>query len=268
MLLESDTKVGVTAQSLLFQPLPQAPPLPLDEAQRQELLLRHLPQVHFVARRIHRRVPPQVLIEDLVNAGVIGLLDAVKKFDASRNVKFRHYAEFRIRGAILDSLREVDWRPRVLRRQARDLTQAISDCRARFGRNPTELEIADALKVGLLDLQHLLGELRGLDLGSLHDDSGETPGAQKVLQYRASKKGDDPYQQTLNFEMTYLLSEAVAELPDREREVVTLYHLDELTMKEVGVVLGIGESRVSQVHATALMHLRTQLYTRLRTKLA
>ncbi len=268
MIFES--KVEVAAQSQLFHPDPQVhgPAVHLDEAQREQLLLQHLPQVHFIARRIHRRVPPQVLLEDLVNAGVIGLIDAARKYDAAKNVKFKYYAEFRIRGAILDSLREVDWSPRTLRRQARDLTQAISDCRARFGRNPTELEIANALKVGLLDLQHLLGELRGLDVGSLHDDSGDAPGAQKILRYSSNKKGDDPYQQTLNFEMTYLLTEAVAELPDREREVVTLYHLDELTMKEVGVVLGIGESRVSQVHATALMHLRTQLYTRLRTKLA
>jgi RNA polymerase sigma factor FliA len=261
----------VAGQSLLFaEPQPyRATPL-LDETQREQLLLQHLPQVHFIARRIHRRVPPQVLLEDLVNAGVLGLMDAVKKYDAAKNVRFKHYAEFRIRGAILDSLREADWSPRTLRRQARELTHAISDCRAHFGRNPTEVEIAAALKVGLIDLQHLLGELRGLNIGSFHDDpdSIETLGGQKFLQYRANKKSDDPYQQTLNFEMTYLLTEAVAELPDREREVVTLYHLDELTMKEVGVVLGIGESRVSQVHATALMHLRTQLYTRLRTKLA
>jgi RNA polymerase sigma factor for flagellar operon FliA len=266
MILE--TELEAVGQSLLFRSLPQAVPEPLDEAQRQELLLRHLPQVHFIARRIHRRVPPQVLIEDLVNAGVIGLLDAVRKYDAARNVKFKYYAEFRIRGAILDSLREVDWGPRSLRRQARELRQAISDCRARFGRNPTELEIAAALKLGLPDLQHLLGELSGLDVSTFHEDSGDTPAGQKVLHYRANKKEEDPYQRTLNFEMSYLLTEAVAELPDREREVVTLYHLDELTMKEVGVVLGIGESRVSQVHATALMHLRTQLYTRLRTKLA
>jgi len=266
MILE--TEVAAAGQPLLFQPLPQAAPTPLDEAQRQELLLRHLPQVHFIARRIHRRVPPQVPIEDLVNAGVIGLLDAVRKYDAAKNVKFKHYAEFRIRGAIIDSLREVDWSPRSLRRQARELRQAISDCRGRFGRNPTELEIAAALKVGLLDLQHLLGELSGLEVSCFHEDSNETLGAQRVLHYRASKKEEDPYQRTLDFEMKYLLTEAVAELPEREREVVTLYHLDELTMKEVGAVLGIGESRVSQVHATALMHLRSQLYTRLRTKLA
>src|SRR5271166_91701 len=114
----------------------------IDEVRRDQLLLEHLPQVRYIARRIHDRVPPQVLLEDLVHAGILGLMDAVKKYDPSKNVQLKHYAEFRIRGAILDSLRQVDWSPRTLRRQARRMEQAISDCKARFGRDPTEPEIA------------------------------------------------------------------------------------------------------------------------------
>src|SRR5271155_2024263 len=150
--------------------------VPLDESQRERLLLEHLPQVQYIARRIHDRLPPQVLLEDLVHAGILGLMDAVRKFDPSKNVQLKHYAEFRIRGAILDSLRQVDWSPRALRRQARRLEQAISACKLRLSRDPAEPEIADELQVDLQTLQRLRGDIRGLDIGSLQDDINE-PGA-------------------------------------------------------------------------------------------
>src|SRR5271168_974981 len=118
----------------------------LDDAQREHLLLDHLPQVQYIARRIHDRLPPQVLLEDLVHAGILGLMDAVRKYDPAKNVQLKHYAEFRIRGAILDSLRLVDWSPRALRRQARRLEQATLDCKARLGGDPGEAEIAAELK--------------------------------------------------------------------------------------------------------------------------
>jgi RNA polymerase sigma factor for flagellar operon FliA len=230
-----------------------------DEAQREKLLLEHLPQVRYIARRIHDRVPPQVLLEDLVHAGILGLMDAVKKYDPSKNVQLKHYAEFRIRGAILDSLRQVDWSPRTLRRQARRMEQAISDCKARFGRDPTEPEIAAELNITLESLQHLLGDLRGLDIGSLQAEANEPGAGEDALQKSAGVDEEDPYHQTLRSEMTALLAKAVGELPQREREVLALYHYEELTMKEVGAVLGIGESRVSQIHTTALLRLRVRL---------
>jgi len=234
--------------------------MPLDESQREKLLLEHLPQVQYIARRIHDRVPPQVLLEDLVHAGILGLMDAVKKYDPSKNVQLKHYAEFRIRGAILDSLRQVDWSPRTLRRQARRLEQAISECKAKFKRDPTEPEIAAQLEISLESLQHLLGDLRGLDIGSLQAETNEAGFGEDLLQYHAGTEEEDPYHQTLRSEMTTLLGRAVGELPERERQVLALYHYEELTMKEVGAVLGIGESRVSQIHTTALLRLRTRLY--------
>src|ERR1700685_563035 len=139
----------------------------LDTAERERLLLEHLPQVQYVARRIHGRLPQQVLLEDLVHAGILGLMDAVRKYDPSKNVQLKHYAEFRIRGAILDSLRQVDWSPRTLRRQGRRLEQAISDCKGRLNRDPSEPEIAAELGMALERLQHLMGDLRGLDIRSL-----------------------------------------------------------------------------------------------------
>jgi RNA polymerase sigma factor for flagellar operon FliA len=229
----------------------------LDEVQCEKLLLDHLPHVQYVARRIHTRLPPQVLLEDLVHAGILGLMDAVRKYDPSKNVQLKHYAEFRIRGAILDSLRLVDWSPRALRRQARRLEQAISHCKARLGRDPSEAEIAAELEVSLDSLQHLRGDLRGLDIESLQssaEDSGGEP-----LDSLARSEDEDPYQQALRSEMTSLLELAITELPAREREVLALYHFQELTMKEVGEVLRIGESRVSQIHSAALSRLRAKL---------
>jgi|HubBroStandDraft_4_1064222.scaffolds.fasta_scaffold208334_1 RNA polymerase sigma factor for flagellar operon FliA len=235
---------------------------PLDEAQREQLLLRHLPQVNFIARRIHSRLPPQVLLEDLVHAGVLGLMDAIGKYNPAKNVQLKYYAEFRIRGAILDSLRQVDWSPRTLRSQARRLEQAVFDCKGRLGRDPTETEIAVALEISLSQLQRLLSDLRGLDVGSLQPDS-ELGNSEEALRSCACKDEEDPYHQTLRLEMQGLLTGAVDQLPVREREVLALYHFAELTMKEVGVAMGIGESRVSQIHSSAMIHLRARLFARL-----
>ncbi|MGH9639568.1 MAG: sigma-70 family RNA polymerase sigma factor, partial [Bryobacteraceae bacterium] len=161
-----------------------AAPALLDEGQREKLLIEHLPQVQYIARRIHDRLPPQVLLEDLVHAGILGLMDAVQKYDPGKNVQLKHYAEFRIRGAILDSLRQVDWSPRALRRQARRMEQAISDCKARLSRDPSEPEIAAELNISLESLQQLLGDLRGLDIGSLQSEANESSG-DEVAQPRA-----------------------------------------------------------------------------------
>jgi RNA polymerase sigma factor for flagellar operon FliA len=230
----------------------------LDTAAREKLLLEHLPQVQFVARRIHGRLPQQVLLEDLVHAGILGLMDAVRKYDPSKNVKLKHYAEFRIRGAILDSLRLVDWSPRALRRQARRMEQAIHQCKARLGRDPSETEIAEELQVSLASLQRLQGDLRGLDVGSLEADAHEG-GEREAVQSRPGAEEEDPYHQTLRAEINGLVEKAIDELPGREREVLALYHFQELTMKQVGALLSIGESRVSQIHTAALLRLRERL---------
>lgn len=229
----------------------------LNDERREQLLLEHLPQVQYIARRIHDRLPPQVLLEDLVHAGILGLMDAVRKYDPGKNVQLKHYAEFRIRGAILDSLRQIDWSPRALRRQARRLEQAMLDCKARLGRDPNETEIAAELQISLENLQQLLRDLRGLDLGSLQGDAGDS-GAEDTAQSPTAEQ-EDPFHLALRSEMRGLLEKAIGELPKREREVLALYHFDELTMKEVGAVLGIGESRVSQIHTAAVIRLRVRL---------
>jgi RNA polymerase sigma factor FliA len=227
-------------------------------AAQELLMIEHLPIVRFIARRIHERLPQHVPIEDLYSAGVLGLLDAFGKFDPSKQVQFRSYAQFRIRGAILDSLRTLDWSPRELRRKGRAIEQAIQALTAQFGRSPNDIEIAKQLQIDLVAYQQLLGELKGLEIGTLHsersDDSGE-----EELAYLPNRPEDDPLFRYLHAEVRQRLTEAIGDLPERERLVMTLYYYEEATMKEIGLILGVVESRISQIHASAILHLRAGL---------
>ncbi|MGA3032504.1 MAG: FliA/WhiG family RNA polymerase sigma factor [Terracidiphilus sp.] len=227
-------------------------------AEQERVLLEHLPVVRFLARRIHERLPQHVDIEDLVSAGVVGLMDAFSKFDPEKKVQFRSYAQFRIRGAILDSLRTLDWSPRELRRKGRAVEEAIRVLTARLGRAPGEAEIAAEMQIDLDSYQQLLGDLKGLEIGTLHIERNENSGEEE-LAYVAGKPEDDPLFHCLRDELEERLAEAIADLPDRERLVMTLYYYEEMTMREIGLALGVVESRVSQVHASAVVHLRAAL---------
>jgi RNA polymerase sigma factor for flagellar operon FliA len=163
-------------------------------------MVEHLPIVRFIARRIHERLPQHVPIEDLYSAGVLGLLDAFGRFDPSKQVKFSTYAQFRIRGAILDSLRTLDWSPRELRRKGRAVEQAIQTLIAQFHRSPTDIEIAQKLNIPLTDYQHLLGELKGLEIGSLHSERSEDSEEEELV-YIPGRPEDDPLFRYLDGEM-------------------------------------------------------------------
>ncbi|MDR3742526.1 MAG: FliA/WhiG family RNA polymerase sigma factor [Terracidiphilus sp.] len=238
------------------------PPLPSDagelSGEQERLLLEHLPIVRFLARRIHERLPQHVDIEDLVSAGIVGLMDAFTKFDPSKKVQFRSYAQFRIRGAILDSLRTLDWSPRELRRKGRAVEEAIRVLTARLGRPPGENEIADEMGVTLDEYQQLLGELKGLEIGTLHMERNEDSGEEE-LAYVPGRPDEDPLFCCLRGELEERLTDAIDRLPERERLVMTLYYFEEMTMREIGLALGVVESRVSQVHASAVVHLRAAL---------
>ncbi len=226
--------------------------------EQERVLLEHLPIVRFLARRIHERLPQHVELEDLFSAGVVGLMDAFAKFDPTKKVQFRSYAQFRIRGAILDSLRTLDWSPRELRRKGRAVEEAIRTLTQRLGRAPVEAEIAAEIGVALESYQQLLGDLRGLEIGTLHLERNEDSGEEE-LAYVAGKPEDDPLFRCLRGEMEERLSGAIVELPERERLVMTLYYYEEMTMREIGMALGVVESRVSQIHASAVLHLRSAL---------
>ncbi len=227
-------------------------------SEQEKVLLEHLPIVRFLARRIHERLPQHVDIEDLVSAGVVGLMDAFSKFDPAKKVQFRSYAQFRIRGAILDSLRTLDWSPRELRRKGRAVEEAIRVLTARDGHAPEEADVAHEMGLGLGDYQQLLGDLKGLEIGTLHMERNEDSGEEE-LAYIPGRPEDDPLFRCLRGELEGRLAEAIANLPDRERLVMTLYYYEEMTMREIGLALGVVESRVSQVHASAVVHLRSAL---------
>jgi RNA polymerase sigma factor for flagellar operon FliA len=199
-----------------------------------------------------------VPVEDLYSAGVFRLLDAFGKFDPSKQVLFRTYAQFLIRGAILDSLRTLDWSPRELRRKARAVEQAIQMLTGLLSRSPTDIEIAQKLNMPLAAYQHLLRELNGLKIGSLHAGTEEDSGEEELV-YLPSRPEDDPLFRYLDGEMREPLTTAINALPERERLVMTLYYYEEATMKEIGLIIGVVESRVSQIHASAVLHLRARL---------
>lgn len=208
----------------------------------------------YVSSRLPRHVP----IEDLYGAGVAGLLDALAKAEPSKHMQFRSYAQYRIRGAILDSLRSLDWSPRKLRRKARAVEEAIRILTAQLRRSPTETEIAQQLHIDLKAYQHLLGELKGLEIGTLHTGRS-ADGGEEELVYLPNRPEDDPLFRFLHAELRERLTKAITELPQRERLVMNLYYYEETTMKEIGLMLGIVESRVSQIHASAVLHLRVLL---------
>jgi len=230
-----------------------------DAVQRERILLEHLPQVRYLARRIHGRLPAQVPFEDLVHAGVIGLIDAVDKFDPGKHVQLKSYAKFRIQGAIVDSLREMDWSPRRLRREGRRLEEAHRDLKLRLGRAAAEPELAAYLGMSLKEFQNLLGELHGLDLGSLQTESADSKSEEGARDYSPSGVDKDPFAQCLHREMGSLVASALEDLDQTKKQVVMLYYIEELTMKEVGAELGVSESRVSQIHSAALTCLRARL---------
>ncbi len=230
----------------------------LSAAEHERLLMEHLPTVRFVARNIHERLPQHVELEDLVSAGIVGLIDALAKFDHAKQVQFKSYAQFRIRGAILDSLRSVDWGPRELRRKGRAVEEAIRSTTKRLGRAPVEQEIAKELEVSLSEYQVLLGDLKGLEIGTLHLERSEDSGDEEIA-YIPGASQDEPLFRCLQGEMKQRLAEAIEELPEKERMVLTLYYFEELTMKEIGQTLGVVESRVSQVHTSAVLRLRTAM---------
>jgi RNA polymerase sigma factor for flagellar operon FliA len=230
-----------------------------DDEERERLLLEQLPQVRYIARRIHERLPRHVPFEDLVHAGVVGLIDALHKYDRSKHVQFGSYAKFRIRGAILDSLREMDWSPRDLRRKARRLEEANNTLRSQLGRNPSQPELAAELGIDLRGLQMLLGEIDGLEVGSLRVQSRQDGKEEDLCEYLPDDPDETPLLICLRSEMKELLTRAIEELPEKERQVLALYYYEELTMKEVGAVMGVGESRVSQIHSMAVVRLRARL---------
>ncbi|HWB96148.1 MAG TPA: FliA/WhiG family RNA polymerase sigma factor [Bryobacteraceae bacterium] len=227
-------------------------------AERERLILENLPQVRLIARRIHARLPESVSLEDLISTGIIGLISAIDHFDPQRNVKLKTYAEHKIRGAILDSLRDLDWAPRARRKQARQIEAAILAAGQRYHREPTEEEIAAELKLDLDEYQKWLGEVQGLDLESL--EYGEQ--GQELLQFVCDNEEHSPARLMERSELERLLAEAIAGIPKIEQSVLGLYYQEDLSLREITQVMGLPLSRVAQLKTQAVLRLRTYIQKR------
>jgi len=220
----------------------------------------HLPLVRRVVQRLAVRKPPQVDVDELVSWGIEGLLDAFKKYDEKKQAAFATYAQFRIRGAILDRLRGMDWVSRSVRQKATLLEKTYRRLEGTLGRPASEEEAAEALDMTLAELHALLSEVGQMTLFSL-EDLGVRPGQERLqLERLLQGEADDPMHALLSQERVTLVADAIRALPEKERTVIALYYHEGITMKEVGAVLGLTESRVSQLHAQALLRLRGLLH--------
>jgi RNA polymerase sigma factor FliA len=228
----------------------------LREDDRERLILEHLPQVRLIARKIHERLPETISMEDLVSSGVVGLINAIDNFDPRQNVKLRTYAEFRIRGAILDSLRESDWAPRMKRRLARDLEEGLARAEQRLGRSPEEAEIAAELNISLEEYRSRLNEVAALDIGELEFTGGSE---RAPLQLIATPEENSPAVQLERSELESLIASSIDSIPKIEKTVLSLYFYEELTLREIGDIMGLHFSRVSQIKSQAILRLRTSI---------
>ena len=220
----------------------------------------HMAMVRSVARRMHRTLPRHIDLDDLISAGYLGLVDAAQKFEQSRQTQFRSYAEFRVRGAILDSLRELDWGTRSLRRKVRDIEQARQTLATTLGHAPEDVDLAFELGISLAELRDTLSEARSLETESLQAEREDEDG-QDLLATIIDPNAKNALSLCLENEFKQSLIDAIDSLPERERLVVTLSYYEELTMKEIGDMLGLTVSRVSQIRTAAVARLRTALHS-------
>jgi RNA polymerase sigma factor for flagellar operon FliA len=234
-----------------------------DKAERGALIARYAPLVKLLANRMAMRLPPSVSVDDLISAGIMGLLDAIEKFDPSKEVQFKTYAEFRIRGAILDELRSMDWIPRSIRKKVREMEQAIIAVERKLRRPAEDSEIAGHMGVDLDTYYDMLDKARGVDLLSFdeyvdsHKDNFESKKSFKSL-----IRGDyDPIDHIMSQELKEVIADGIKALREKEQMVVSLYYYKGLTLKEIGEVMGLTESRISQIHTKAIIKLRTRLRT-------
>jgi len=234
------------------------PPEPFDRENREQIIKDYVPLVKFVAHRIASRLPSHVELDDLINSGILGLMDAIEKFEPARNIKFKTYAELRIKGAILDGLRDLDWVPRSLRRKKKDIEGAYHMLEQQFGRAATDEEVAVNLGIPLEELHKNLDELKGVTLGTFVE-VGEDGEGESLISFVPDPDAEDPSQTYQASEIKEILRDAMEVLPKKEKFVVQLYYFDELTMKEIGTLLNITESRVSQLHTKAMLRLRGKL---------
>ncbi|WP_294256358.1 RNA polymerase sigma factor FliA [uncultured Comamonas sp.] len=225
---------------------------------RDALIRQHVPLVRRIALHMIAKLPPNVELDDLIQVGMIGLAEALSRFESEQGVQFDTFASQRIRGAMLDELREGDWMSRSSRKSQKEIEQALNRLEQRLGRPPLESEIASELGMALDDYQSLLGKVRGTQLVYL-EDIGDGDDGDDYLERHVADSGSDPFALLRDQRMRAALVEAIKALPEREQYVMGMYYEHDMNLKEIAAVLGVTESRVCQLHSQAIARLRTKM---------
>ncbi|MBZ5674532.1 MAG: FliA/WhiG family RNA polymerase sigma factor [Acidobacteriia bacterium] len=233
----------------------------MSDEERHSLILKHLPQVRLLARKIHGRLPESVSLDDLVSTGIVGLISAIDRFDPSRHVGLGAYAEHKIRGGMLDSLRRLDWAPRLQRKRAKQIQAAIAAAEQRLHRAPTEQEIAGELNITVDRYRQWQVHIRGLNLGSLEAEDPADSGEHGLLQFLCGDPSELPSAVFERRELQRALAAAIAGLPEIQQTVLSLYYRDELKLREISKITGLHESRISQIRSRAILQLRACMAT-------
>ena len=251
------------AEDISIEKLWQAYKQNNDEKAKEALILHFLPLVKAVVNRLKVRFPPHITTDELESCGLLGLLDAIAKFEPNKGTDFSTYSKIRIKGAVLDELRALDWAPRSIRKKKQKLEEVYAHLEQKMGRSPTEEEVASILKISLQQLHTLLSEISGITYFSLEcilQDSKQNEDILNLMPISGeSAFYSNPAEEIIKSENRFLIANAIETLPKQERIVISLYYYEELTLKEIGKVLDVSESRVSQIHTSAILHLRAKL---------
>jgi RNA polymerase sigma factor for flagellar operon FliA len=232
----------------------------LTPEERTQKVEEHAPLIHYIADRLASRLPSHISRDDLISSGVLGLIDAIDKFDESRGILFKTYAEFRIKGAMIDDLRNMDWVPRTVRRKSTELEKLWRRLEIDLGRPPTDEESAEAMGFSLVDYLRLLDEVYMVNMLDLEAFKLDAPGQSResadLYNILSDDSALDAFTVLAQEEVRKILVKAIDELPEKEKMVVSLYYHDEMTMKEIAVIMGFTESRISQLHTKSVIRLR------------
>lgn len=226
-------------------------------ALKEKLILEYAPLVKFVAGRLIMHIGQHVEYDDLISYGIFGLIDAIDKFDCEKGVKFETYASLRIRGSIIDNIRKMDWVPRTLRQKNKQFEQAYTQLEDTLGREPTEKELAEKLSLSLAETQELMRKSTVLSLVSLDDYLDQN--YETAFSASVTAQVETPEVHMDKRELHLMLTEAIDKLSEKEKKVVTLYYFEDLTLKEISCIMGVSESRISQIHSKAMIRLQARL---------
>jgi RNA polymerase sigma factor for flagellar operon FliA len=255
------TKVDISSTEKTEEELWQQYRKTRDPAIREAFIKQYAPLVKYVAGKVSVGMPNNVEFDDLVGYGVFGLIDAIDKYDPDRNIKFKTYAVTRIRGAIFDELRLIDFVPRSVRQKTREIELTISNLEAQLGRTATDQEIASAMRMDEAEYMKTIQKISGTSIISLNDlwYSGDDNDKVSIVDSIESPSSLNPDVVVVNEEIRRVIIEAINDLPDKEKKILVLYYYEDLTLKDIGRVLQVTESRVSQLHTKAVLHLRSKL---------